>query len=50
MKIEFLSGFDKDLSRKKDKMLAKLIRECIDLFEKANKISEVPNIKEGSKT
>ena len=46
MKIEFLSGFDKDLSRTRDKILAGFVRECIDLFEKANKISEVPNIKQ----
>ena len=45
MKIEFLSGFEKDLSQTRDKMLAKIILECIDLFDKANKISEVPNIK-----
>ena len=45
MKVEFLSGFEKDLSRTRDKILVKLILECIDLFEKANKISEVPNIK-----
>ena len=45
MKVEFLSGFEKDLSHTRDKMLTKLILECIDLFEKANKINEVPNIK-----
>ena len=45
MKIEFLSGFEKDLSLTRDKVLAKIIVECIDLFEKANKITDVPNIK-----
>jgi mRNA interferase RelE/StbE len=45
VKVEFLGGFIKDLSYTRDKILAKIILECIDLFEKANKISEVPNIK-----
>lgn len=45
MKVEFLSGFEKDLSRTRDKILVKLILECIDLFEKAKKINEVPNVK-----
>mgnify|MGYP001271586284 FL=1 len=45
MKVEFLSGFEKDLSHTRNKILAKLILECIDLFEKANTINEVPNIK-----
>ena len=45
MKVEFLSGFQKDLSHTRDKMLAKIILECIVLLEKADKISEVPNIK-----
>lgn len=45
MKVEFLSGFEKDLSNNRDKVLAKHILDCIDLFEKAIKISELPNIK-----
>jgi len=45
MKIEFLSGFEKDLALTHDKVLAKIIMECIDLFENADKISDVPNIK-----
>jgi mRNA interferase RelE/StbE len=45
MKVEFLSGFEKDLSLNRDKALAKLILGCIDLFEKASKINDVPNIK-----
>ncbi len=46
MKIEFLSGFDKDLSLNHDKVLAKIILECIDLFEKADTIGELPNVKQ----
>jgi len=46
MKLEFLSGFEKDLSHTRDKILAQIVLVCIDLFEKANKISEVPNIKQ----
>jgi len=45
VKVDFLSGFEKDLSNTRDKRLAKTILDCIDLFEKVNKISEVPNIK-----
>lgn len=46
MKVAFLSGFEKDLSHTRDKMLAQIILDCIDLFEKANKISDLPNIKQ----
>ena len=45
MKVEFLSGFEKDLSLTRNKILANLILECIDLLEKADKITDVPNIK-----
>ena len=45
MKVEFLSGFEKDLSHTRDKILVKHILDCIDLFEKAEKIIEVPNVK-----
>ena len=45
MKIEFLSGFEKDLSRTKDKKLAVIILDCIHLFERAKKLDELPNIK-----
>ena len=45
MEIEFLSGFEKDISRSKEKKLAKIILECIHLFESANDLSEIPNIK-----
>jgi mRNA-degrading endonuclease RelE of RelBE toxin-antitoxin system len=46
MKIEFLSGFEKDLSRTRDKILAKLILDCIELFENASILQEVPNVKQ----
>jgi mRNA interferase RelE/StbE len=46
MKIEFLSGFEKDLSHTRDKILAKIILDCIVLFEKANNLTEIPNIKQ----
>ncbi len=45
MKVEFLSGFEKDLSLIRDKVLAKIVLECITLFEKTSKITDVPNIK-----
>ncbi len=45
MKVEFLSGFEKDLSLARDKVLAQIVLDCIDLFEKADKINDVPNIK-----
>ncbi|MDP2337477.1 MAG: hypothetical protein Q8N05_13745 [Bacteroidota bacterium] len=45
MKVEFLSGFEKDLSQTRDKILAKLILDCIEQFGKASKITDVPNIK-----
>ena len=46
MKVEFLSGFEKDLSLTHDKTLARIILDCIGLFERAEKINEVPNIKQ----
>ena len=46
MKIEFLSGFEKDLSQTRDKRLAKIILECIGLFENASKLKDIPNIKQ----
>lgn len=45
MKVGFLSGFEKDLSLTRDKALAQVILDCIRLFEKAEKINDVPNIK-----
>lgn len=46
MKVTFLSGFEKDLLHTRDKILAQIILDCINLFEKANKISDLPNIKQ----
>jgi len=37
MKVEFLSGFEKDLSQTRDKILAKVIFDCIETIEKAKK-------------
>ncbi len=37
MNVEFLSGFVKDL--------AKTMLDCIRLFEEANNLNEIPNIK-----
>jgi mRNA interferase RelE/StbE len=45
MNIEFLSGFEKELAKTRDKKLAKTILSCIQLFEKANNLNEIPNIK-----
>ena len=35
MKVVFLSGFEKDLTHTRDKMLAQIILDCIELFENA---------------
>jgi mRNA interferase RelE/StbE len=45
MKIEFLSAFEKDLARSKDKTLAGIVLECIQIFEEAQDLRDVPNIK-----
>ena len=45
MRVEFLSGFEKDLARTRDKRLAKIIIDCIHLFENADELNEIPNIK-----
>jgi mRNA interferase RelE/StbE len=45
MKIEFLGGFEKDLAKTRDKKLAKIILDCIQLFEKANNLNDIPKIK-----
>lgn len=45
MILEFRSGFERDLSQIRDKKLAKVILDCIQLFEKANQLSDIPNIK-----
>ena len=52
MKLAFLSGFEKDLRKTKDKRLAEIVLECIQLFEKAEKLDDIPNVKKikGHKT
>ena len=40
MNIEFLSGFQRDY-----KKIAEIILNCIPLFEKANSLDEIHNIK-----
>lgn len=45
MKVKFLSGFEKDLKRIKDKEQAKTMLECIRIFEEADQLSQIPNIK-----
>ena len=45
MNVKFLTGFEKDLSQTRDKILAQLILDCIELFHNVRTISEVPNVK-----
>jgi mRNA-degrading endonuclease RelE of RelBE toxin-antitoxin system len=45
MKVEFLSGFEKDLCQSKDKKLAKIVLDCIQLFESAQCLEDIPNVK-----
>jgi mRNA interferase RelE/StbE len=45
VKVRFLSGFHKDLKKIRDKELAETISECISMFEEANELSEISNIK-----
>ena len=45
MKVEFLSGFQKDLAHSKDKVLAKIVLDCIQYFEQAGKLEDISNIK-----
>lgn len=45
MKVKFLSGFDKDLKKIRDKELARTIIGCIRIFEEADDLSQIPNIK-----
>ena len=45
MKVEFLSGFHKDLIQIRDKRLAAVVLNCIQLFENTNSLDEIPNIK-----
>jgi hypothetical protein len=39
MNIEFLSGFERDLSQTRDKKLANIILDCIHRFEEANQMN-----------
>ena len=45
MNTEYLDGFEKELAKTRDKNLAKIILDCIQLFEKADNLHEIPNIK-----
>ena len=45
MKVEFLSDFRKDLLRTKDKKLAKIILEFIELFENSDSLKNISNVK-----
>ena len=45
MKVEFLSGFEKDLSKTRDKKLAKVILDCIHIFENSNNLKDISGIK-----
>jgi len=45
MNVEFLSGFEKDLAHTNDKRLAKIIFDCIHIFEIAKNLEDIPNIK-----
>jgi len=45
MKVEFLKGFEKDLLRINDKKLAIMILHSIYLFENAQHLGDIPNLK-----
>ncbi|HMR90289.1 MAG TPA: hypothetical protein PKD51_19140 [Saprospiraceae bacterium] len=45
MEIEFSEGFEKDIAKSKDKKLASIILKCIELFENANDLDDISNIK-----
>lgn len=45
MNVEFLSGFEKELAATHDKTLAKIIFDCIQIFENAKSLGDIPNIK-----
>lgn len=45
MIVQFRSGFEKDLFLAHDKKLAQTILDCIQLFENAERLIEIPNIK-----
>jgi len=46
VKVEFLPRFEKELILRRDKILARIVLDCIAIFEKAGNINEVPNIKQ----
>ncbi len=45
MKVIFYAGFNKDLDKTKDKKLALLVLQTIQLFQRAKKLEEIPNVK-----
>ena len=45
MDVAFLEGFQKDLAHSKDKVLAKIILQCIEHFEAAKKLEDLTNVK-----
>lgn len=45
MNIEFMSGFERDISQIRDKKLAMIILNCIHLFEEANQLNDISNLK-----
>ncbi len=45
MNVEFLSGFEKELAETHDKKLAKIIFDCIHIFENAKNLDDIPNLK-----
>jgi mRNA interferase RelE/StbE len=45
MNVEFLSGFEKELAGTQDKTLAKIIFDCIRIFEKAKSLDDISNVK-----
>ncbi len=45
MKVVFHAGFNKDLDKTKDRKLALLILQTIQLFQRAKNLEEIPNVK-----
>ncbi len=45
MKVIFHAGFEKDLAKTKDKKLAVIILQTIQLFQRAKNLEEISNIK-----
>ena len=46
MKVKFLTGFERDISHLNDKVLSKIIIDCVEVFEKADNIRAIPNVKQ----